>query len=151
MKKYGGVMKVIAYTLFVVSVLLVSAFARAEALNFAEFSAAAPMKLMNINQVTVDVTGTQLYIAGLLPNPCYQNPNPVLVPDANDPTMLILRLTSPLPTNNCVDRIKPYATIADLPALAQAAELQLDDKAVYVIKTEGYDFQTKIVGAELKN
>lgn len=144
-------MKFIIYTLYAVTVLLFSGFARANTLVAMVNSEEGFRSPVTIAEVLVDNRSLDLQISGYVPNPCYQNPTPVLFQDKNDPATLIVRLISPSPTNFCVQRIKDYTTVISLRQLAQASQLPLDDKALYQVKTEGYEFSLEVSGQDLKN
>jgi hypothetical protein len=140
-------MKTLAYVLFVGSVLLASALARADVkIPYSEVAYQTPIQ---IEQVTADYANLELLLAGTLPNPCFSAPTAILIPDAKAPNTFVIRLLSPLPTGMCVSQIKPYATVVDLPTLARASQLSFENKAVYVIRTEGYDFEMQVSGADL--
>ncbi len=144
-------MKTIIYTIYALTVLLFAGFARAESLMNVVNGDQKFRSPVSISQVGVDMQAMRLAIAGRLPNPCYQDPSVLLIADKNNPNTLILRLISPTPTNSCMARIKNYETIVSLRQLAQASELPLEDKALYVIRTEGYDFSLEVSGQDLKN
>ncbi len=144
-------MKYIIYTLYVVTVLLFSGFARANTLMSlvnADEQFRSPATIYNVG---VDHQTLDLEISGYVPTPCYQEPSAVLIQDKNDPSTLILRLVSPIPTAFCIQRIKDFSTIVSLRQLAQASQLPLEDKANYVVKTEGFDFSLPVSGQDLKN
>lgn len=143
-------MKLIAYTIFVVSVLLMSGFAKADMLS--PFMQQHQMlTAIPVDEVSVDSDSLQLLLEGHLPNPCYQEPTATLSFDTKESNTLILRLSSPLPMEMCVDRTQPYSTVVDLRSLVQAAQLPLNEKTPYVIKTEGNAFALQVSGAELLN
>ena len=142
-------MNKLTYTLYVVSVLLISGLARANA------SALDPVQILyqspvQIGQISADAAKLELLIAGSLPNPCYGNPSAMLTKDLQDPTVLILRFSSPIPMNLCVSQVKYFSTTVDLALLAQASQINLEDKAMYLIRTEGFDFEMQIPGFSLK-
>jgi len=146
----GGIqMKKLAFVLYVSCVLVFSAFARAEvAMPFV--AAASNLKTpVQIQEIAVDQVNLELLIGGFLPNPCFQLPSATLVQDIENPATLILRLSSPVPTDVCVSRTIDYSTIVNLPILAQNSQIGLDDKAIYVIKTEGHEFQMQVLGSDL--
>lgn len=145
-------MRTLIYTIYALTVLLFAGFARAETLmtvvnktDGPKFRSPVAITEVGFNQQSLSVA-----IGGRLPNPCFQDPTAVLVIDKNNPNTLILRLISPIPTESCMARIKPFETEVNLPLLAQASELPLEDKALYVIRTEGYDFALEVSGQELK-
>lgn len=146
-------MKTLIYTIFALTVLLFAGFARAETLmnvvngktDGQKFRSPVAITEVGFNQQNMSVA-----IGGRLPNPCFQDPTAVLVLDRNNPNTLILRLISPTPTVDCMARIKPFETEVHLPLLAQASELPLDDKALYIIRTEGYDFSLEVSGQDLQ-
>lgn len=146
-------MKPLFYTIYALTVLLFAGFARAETVTLMKVVNSGPQKFrspVQISEVGVDIQNLKLSIAGRLPNPCFQDPSPVLIQDKNNPNVLVLRLISPVPTNACMARIKDYDTVVSLRQLAQAAELPLEDKALYVIHTEGFDFSLPVSGQDLK-
>lgn len=137
-------MKFLIYTLYALTVLLVSGFARAEGFE--------PKKSnVQISEVGLDQQTMDLHVAGYVPNPCYQNPTAVMVQDKTDSNVLVVRLVSPIPTQMCIQRIKDYTTVVNLRQLAQASELPLEDKAIYQLKAEGSDFAIEVLGQDLLN
>ncbi len=141
-------MKKVAFILYVGCVLAFSAFARAEvAMPFAKMSNyQAPIQ---IQSVALDKTNLELLIAGTLPNPCYQSPSAMLVHDLENPNVLILRLSSPVPTDVCVSKTVDFNTVVNLPILAQNSQLTLEANAEYIIKADNNDFQLLVQGADL--
>ncbi|MBX3020538.1 MAG: hypothetical protein KF799_02575 [Bdellovibrionales bacterium] len=141
-------MKALAYTIFVISVLLVSGFARADLMTpfVQQTTYTTPV---HIDDVTV-AGEMQLKVDGYLPNPCFADPIAVLTEDPKHANTLVLNITSPLPTQDaCMQVTKPYSRVVDLPFLVRTALLQLDPQTVYVIRTEGFDFAIQAYGAEL--
>ena len=135
----------VLYALYVAIVLLVAGTAKAD-----EIALLGTEQIpISISHVDVDHESLELLVAGHLPNPCYPNPSAHLTQDPENPNTLVLHLSSPLPINMCVTRIKEYNTVVSLPALVRSAQLNLEDKALYVIKTEGYEFELPIAGSEL--
>lgn len=142
-------MKKLAFILYVGCVLMFSAFARAELAMPFVVAAANFQAPVAIDAIGVDEANLELQIEGYLPNPCFSSPNATLVQDINNPNVLVLRLTSPVPTDMCVSRRADFRTIVNLPVVAQNSQLNLADKAVYVIKTEGYEFEMQVLGSDL--
>lgn len=134
-------MKIVAYVSFVIAVLLLSAFARASEVQYE--------RLVQVDQLAPDLTQKQLKVQGTLPNPCYNAPSVSLTPDANDSRVLILRLASPLPMGICPSVVKPFTSVIDLPTLAFASQVPVDQKAVYLIKAEGSEFSIEVPGSSL--
>lgn len=141
-------MKKVAFIVYVGCVLAFSAFARAEvAMPFSKASNfQAPIQ---IEDVAVDKTNLELLIGGFLPNPCSQVPSATLVQDLENPGILILRLSSPVPTDVCVSRTIDFSTVVSLPVLAQNSQINLDAKADYVIKADGSNFEMLVHGSDL--
>ena len=69
--------------------------------------------------------------------------------DLENPAILILRLSSPVPTDVCVSRTIDFSTVVSLPVLAQNSNVVLDPNAVYIVKADGNDFEMQVQGAEL--
>lgn len=141
-------MKKLAFILYVGCVLVFSGFARAEmVMPFSKNSNfTTPIQ---IESIAVDQVNLELLIRGFLPNPCTQMPSAMLVQDLENPMVLILRLSSPVPTDVCVARTVDYSTIVNLPVLAQNSRIGLDDKALYVIKADGNNFEMQVLGSDL--
>lgn len=141
-------MKTLAYALYVVTVLLISGLARANAatLDQVETQYQTPV---TIAQISVDAAKAELLIAGSLPNPCFGSPSAMLTQDTQNPNVLILRLSSPLPMNACISRVKYFTANVVLPLLAQASRVKLDSKTVYTLTVDGYEFEMKIPGSDL--
>ena len=147
-------MKYIIYTFYVVTVLLFSGFARANTLMAmvkADEQFRSPATIDSVGFADPNHQTLDLQITGYVPNPCYLNPSAILIMDKNDPNTLIIRLISPIPTTFCIQRIKDFSTIVSLPQLAQASQLPLEDKAIYVVKTEGFDYSLQVSGQDLNN
>ena len=137
--------------LYVVAVLLFAGTVRAQGFQSEVISMASMQTNVPISQVALSTEGLELLIAGTLPNPCYGKPSAQLVQDPLAPHTLVLRLSSPIPTSMCVTKVMPYKTLVNPPDLAQAAHLQLSDKGVYLLKTEGYPFEIQINASDLMN
>lgn len=135
----------VLYALYVAIVLIVAGTARADEIYPIDIYQSP----VQISHVGVDYQTRELLVAGELPNPCFAEPTAQLVKDADSPNTLIIRLTSPIPTSMCVTKIKNYDKIISLPELAKAAQLNLEEKSSYVIKTEGYPFELVLVGSDL--
>lgn len=140
-------MKIVIYTLYAVTVLLFSGFARASDFDNSNPKFHSPVQIIDIG---VDYNTMDLHIAGYVPNPCYQIPSGVLIQDPHNPSTLILRLVSPSRPGACIERLKDYSTVVSLRQLAQASQLPLEDKAAYIVKTENFDFAMQVFGQDLK-
>ena len=143
-------MKTVAYTLYVVIVLLISGLARANAATLDSVQIQTQYQTpVQISQVTLDASKSELIVAGSLPNPCYGQPSVMLTQDSVQPNVLILRLSSPSPMNACVSRVKYFNAPIELPRLIQAAHLNLDVNVNYTLKVEGSEFELPLPGADL--
>ncbi len=142
-------MKKIAVILYVGCVLAFSAFARAEEMSMPFVTAAIKQKPAHVQDVAIDPVNLELLINGYLSTPCEAIPSATLIPDLNDPNVLILRLSSPVPTNNCVSMTKDFSKLVSLPVLAQNSALNVEEKALYLIKMEGFAFEMNVLGSEL--
>lgn len=145
---YGGNMKKIAFVIYVGCVLLFSAFARAElAMPFVALkSDQTPVQIVAVG---LDETTLHLEVDGYIPNRCFSIPSAALTQDLNSPNTLLLRLTSRPPAGPCTEKREKFETVVSLPAEAQKARLQLQDKALYVIKVEGFEYEINVIGSEL--
>lgn len=144
-------MKTIIYTIYALTVLLFAGLARAESLmsvvNDGQNKFTSPVR---ITEVGFDTGRMLLHIDGTVPTPCHQVPSAVIVFDRKSPNTLVLRLISPRPTADaCIAKLQGFETAVDLRQLSQASELPLDDKARYLIRTEGYDFALEVNGQDL--
>jgi len=141
-------MKLIAYFLFAVSVLLVSAFARAENLMMLpmvrQHSYSTPVHIRKVD--AIDLDAMKVYVSGTLPNICTADPIPEV---ALEEDALVVRLSTPLQVEPCVDQVKEFSLALDLPALVKASGIPLDSARVYEIKTADFGFLLNAVGAEL--
>lgn len=148
-------MKYLAYTVYVVTVLLISGFARANASTFEKFQQAQQQTQYEmpvaISQVALDQATGQLIVAGSLPNPCFIDPSALLTQDSHNPNVLVIRLSSPVPMNACVSRVKYFNSNVELVLLAQFSRVEIDAKATYLLKVDGSDFETQIPGSALLN
>lgn len=141
-------MKKVAFILYVGCVLAFSAFARAEVMMpFSKNSNLA--KTVQIESVALDKTNLELLIGGFLSNPCTSAPSASLEQDLENPALLVLRLSSPFPTEVCVARTLEFTTVVNLPVTAQNSRIELDPQSVYVIKAEGSEFEMQVLGADL--
>lgn len=144
-------MKAIVITIYVACVLLFSGFARAEGLFSTGVGVANYQIPVQIEHISLNAADVSLDVYGYLPNPCYSQPAASLVQDQQDPTVLILRLTSRAPTTHCVSPVVEVQTTVNLPYLAQSLQLPLENKAKYLVKTEGYEFTFEVLGSDLLN
>lgn len=141
-------MKKLAVVLYVGCVLVFSGFANA-AMVMPFSKASNQTKPVQIETIAVDQVNLELFIRGFLPNPCTQMPSATLVQDLENPAVLLLSLSSPVSTEICITRTVDYSTVVNLPVIAQNSQIGLDDKAIYVIKAQGNDFEMQVLGSEL--
>lgn len=141
-------MKKIAFVLYVGCVLAFSAFARAEVyMPFSKLSQnQAPV---TIEHVSVDRANLELFLSGFLPNPCTAEPTATLAQAYEEPNTLVLQLVSPYNPGVCITKTSDFNEVVSLPALAQHSQLYLDSKAIYTIKTVGYEFELQVLGSDL--
>lgn len=144
-------MKYLAYTIYVITVLLISGFARANAMTIEALAKASYEMPVAISEVALNENAAELYVSGSLPNPCYGNPAALLVQDSHDPNVLVVRLSSPIPMSACVARVKYFDTSVTLSMLVHASRVSIDKKAIYVLKVDGSDFEMQIAGSDLLN
>jgi hypothetical protein len=146
-------MKTVAYTLYVVIVLLISGLARANAMPISTMQTGGKQTQyqtpVQVSQVALDQAKAELQIAGSLPNPCYADPSALLTQDLSNPSVLVLRLSSPIPMDACISRVKYFDTNVELLKLVQASHLKLDGKTVYTLKVDGSEFALEVPGSEL--
>ena len=141
-------MKTLIYTVYVAAVLLFSAFARAEMVM--PFTKILPRQApVAITDVAMMQETLDLRIDGYLPNACYTEPSAVLVQDVENPQVLRLRLSSPVPTTTCPSRLQDYSKIVNLPVLAQNSRLVFANGVEYVVKIEGFDYELQVLGSAL--
>lgn len=135
-------MKKLVIVLYVGCVLLISGFARADV------TFQAPAK---IEGASFDPSTLVMVVVGTLPTVCYGDPSATMSQYKEDPNTLVVKMYSSVPSgiNSCIQLIKEYREDVHLPKLAQASDLEINPNAVYVVKTEGYDFEFKVMGAEL--
>jgi len=141
-------MKTVAYALYVVTVLLISGLARANASTLDSIQINYQTEVQ-VSQVSLDSSKTALMIAGSLPNPCYENPSAMLTQDSDSPSVLVLRLSSPIPMDACISRVKYFTSSVELLRLVQASHVKLDSVVVYTLRVEGSEFELPILGSEL--
>ncbi|MGZ3722073.1 MAG: hypothetical protein ACXVA9_04025 [Bdellovibrionales bacterium] len=144
-------MKTVAYALYVVTVLLISGLARANAATLSSFEAVQPsyQTPVQVSQVSLDSSKVALMIAGSLPNPCYGTPSAMMTQDSDTPNVLVLRLSSPAPMDACISRVKYFSADVELLRLVAAAHIKLDGNTTYTLKVEGSEFALPIQGSEL--
>lgn len=140
----------VLYVLYVAAVLLFAGTVRAEEVPFQQFTEVEYHSSVPVTDVAVDYQALNLLVAGHLPNPCFTTPSAQMTQDTENPSTLIVRLSSPTPNSLCVSQIKPYKTIVNLPELARAAQLNLENKALYLIKIVGYPFEMQVAGSALQ-
>lgn len=141
-------MKKVAFILYVGCVLAFSAFARAEMVM--PFSSKANFRTpIQIESITIDKNTLDIKVFGYLPNPCTDLPTATLSQDLENPSILVLRMSSPLHNGICVSKTENYTEIVSLPALAQKSRLSLDVNTVYLLKADGNDFAIEVRGIEL--
>lgn len=146
----GGIMKKLAFVLYTVSILLISGLSRANAMTLTEASAHTKYQSpVTVVKVTPDLAHLDLRIDGSVPNPCYGQPAAMMTQDAKSPDTLIVRLSSTVPMDQCIWKMSDVTTVVALPLLAQASQLQLEEKALYLIKVEGSDFEMQVTGTDL--
>lgn len=136
------------YTIYAVAVLLFAGFARAEVSLF-HFAEAQRSATLPINDVRADYQRLVLEVTGSLPSPCYKQPVAQLEQSSQDPRVLILRLTSPTPIKSCIAPVTSFESRVLLPELAKRSRVKLNSDELYVLKTEGFDFQMQVTGIEL--
>lgn len=131
--------------------LFISTFAYADFQPKMPFSNPAEYKSpIRIWDIQVDAMKMTLYVNGALPNRCYGQPFATLVQDEKHPNTLLLRLSSQKPTSPyCISQEQPYSAVVNLPVVAQSSQLEIEDKSLYLIKTEGYEFSVQVFGSDL--
>ncbi len=142
-------MKKIAIALYVVSILLISGLARAEAATLASLSQAQYQVPTRLTQALAD--GLTIKAVGELPSPCYGQPSAMLTQDLQNPTQLTLHLSSAVPMEICIARVTDFVTQIDLPFLAKASQVRLEKNVVYLIQVDGLDFSLSANGSDLLN
>jgi hypothetical protein len=139
--------KTLAFALYAVSILLISGLARAatiEEVTQPQYQAPA-----QIHQVSAE--GLDILIAGSLPNPCYGHPGVMLTRDGQNPDVLILHLSSPIPMGACVSLVKNFTAEVQLPLLTKASHLNIEPERTYMVKVEGSEFAMEVPGSDLLN
>ena len=139
-------MKKIAITLYVISILLISGFARAEAATLTSYAQVQYQSPLKMKQAVAE--GLTVHIAGTLPCPSGQ-PMAMMTQDSQNPSTLTLRLSSPLPLDACIARVVGFNAQVELPLLAQTSMINIEENTVYLIKVEGLDFSTQVRGSDL--
>ena len=145
-------MKTVAYALYVVIVLLISGLARANAMPIKGIESVVQTQYQSpakISQVVFDASKSELVVAGSLPNPCFGNPSAMLTQDSSNPSVLVLRLSSPIPMDACISRVKFFTANVELAKLIQVSHVKLDSGANYTLKVEGSEFELPIAGSSL--
>ena len=141
-------MKTLIYTAYVAAVLLFSAFAKAEMAM--PFSTMLPtLAPVAITDVAMMEETLDLRINGHLPNSCYSEPSAALVQDPENPNVLSIRLSSPVPTTVCPSRVQDYSKIVNLPVLAQNSQIVFANDGEYLVKIEGFDYELLVPGSAL--
>lgn len=144
-------MKYIAYTVYVVTVLLISGFARANAATLASVTQTQYQAPVTIIDAVVDPISVKLFIDGSLPNPCYGTPSAILTQDSTNTGILVVRMTAPIPVRDCIATLKYFNSDVELPRLVHASRVKIDAKATYVLKVDGSDYEVQIPGSALLN
>ncbi len=146
----GENMKALIYSLFVTTVLMFSAFARAE-LSLPFFQAGEPQHIVKINDVRFTEGSSNVEISGYLPTQCYLQPTPQLIQDLSQPNVLVLRLVSSLHSKlgYCTAATEDFTLVWNLAELAQASQVEIKAGEVYDIKFEGYPEVMRVTAAEL--
>jgi hypothetical protein len=139
----------LAFILYVGCVLMFSAFARAENLAMPFTTLSQKTSSAHLTEVAINQTSLDLYIAGWLATPCEAIPEATLTPDIENPQVLVLRLSSPSLTTNCMAKKQDFEKIVNLPVVAQNSGIHFTEKAIYQVKVEGFPFVMNVVGAEL--
>lgn len=145
-------MKFIIYTIYAVTVLLFSGFARANTvgLGFGLHNQPA-LSFATIYDVTVSQT-LDLHVTGYVPTQCHSEPAGILVQDPANPQVLTVQLVTAPPTSMaCMFRIKEFSAVIPLRQLVRTSGLMLEDEATYIVKTGGYEFAFQVSGSDLKN
>lgn len=144
-------MKLIAYAVFVVTVLMISGFARAQGLQIVPIAEPARNQVpVRVVGVQVDASQTKLLVTAELPTPCYDLPTAALIADAYDPRVLWLHVNSLEPADKCIQPITDTNVIIDLRQLVRAARISIDARQRYVIKFKNYEFKMPLEGAQLR-
>lgn len=139
----------LAFILYVGCVLMFSAFARAESLAMPFTTLSQKTSSAHLTEVTIDQTNLDIYIAGWLATPCEAIPDATLTPDFENPQVLVLRLSSPSLTRNCMAKKQDFEKVVNLPVIAQNSGIHFTEKAIYQVKVEGFPFVMNVIGAEL--
>lgn len=142
-------MKKIAIALYVISILLISGLARAEAATLASLPQAQYQVPTRLHQALAE--GLTIKALGELPSPCYGAPSAMLTQDSQNPSNLTLHLSSTVPMDICIARVTDFVTQVDLPFLAKASPVHLEENVTYLIQVDGLDFSMTAKGSDLLN
>ena len=134
--------------MYVIIVLLISGLARA---NAAVRTTTQFLTPATVSQVTLDASHAAVIVDGTFPNPCYGEPSAMLIQNQNDPTVLVLHLSSPPPKEACsdIEKIKVFNTDVSLVELAEMSQVSVDPHMTYTLKVNGSNFTAPITGSEL--
>lgn len=140
-------MKKIAFIIYVGCVLVFSAFARADVMMpFSKQTGyAAPIQIESV----VLKDNLDLAVSGFLPNPCTHVPTASMIQDAQNPSVLIVLMTSPQFNDICISKTADFNTVVNLAVIAQNSQVQLNPRTVYLVRTQGNEFAVQISGADL--
>jgi hypothetical protein len=132
--------------MYVIIVLLISGLARANAAMKTTTQFLTPA---TVSQVTLDASHAQVIVDGSFPSLCYGEPSAMLIQNQNDPSVLVLHLSSPTPEDKCIDKIKYFNTDVSLVKLAELSQVSIDPHMTYTLKVNGNVFTASIPGSEL--
>jgi hypothetical protein len=146
----GGFVKRLAYILYVTCVLLIAGLARAHADVMAELVGSSKQVDAYIQNISPEGS-FQLKIATLVPNSGYGHPVIELVRSSDQPNVLILKAVTSMPQDNKVfaQPLIPFTDVVNVVNLVEQAQLKLDLKQIYLIKTDSYPFAITVFGSDL--
>lgn len=144
-------MKAIIYAAYVLVVLMFSAFAKADVtLPLSQILVAdGPQANVKVTDIAYDSSNLEVQVSGFLPNPCYRVPVAQVVVDSNDPQVLQVQMTSPVPTSICPASILGYQTTVSLPTLVQSSGIPLQSSEMYRVRFGDYTMEMNVTGEEL--
>jgi len=132
--------------MYVIIVLLISGLARA---NAAVRTTTQFLTPATVSQVTLDASHAAVVVDGTFPSTCFGDPSAMLIQNQNDPTVLVLHLSSPTPhEDTCIDQVKQFNTDVSLVQLAEMSQVSIDPHMTYTLKVNGSNFTAPVSGSE---
>lgn len=142
-------MKKAIFAIYVVSILLFSGLAKADADLLLPHDDFGSVQKAIVTSVYPDLNNLALRITGTVSNPNVETPVPVVIQDSNDPRILTIVMIAKPFEGTSIFLVKAYDSTFSLPQLLADANIQFNEHADYLVRVSGSNFEMVVSGSDL--